>query len=162
MAKKNNNVLVAYFTKSGASEQYAKVIAQTLMDNGFDVKTYNLSEDIPDLAFFDTVIVGTGVRMFRVYSAWKKILKQKQLSDKHLFMFLSSGTAIEDADKAVEKYLNPLKKKYNLSPKSMVSFPGIMPEKWAKPDNEKQTFKPEDAQDWAKQIVLEIQKNTSC
>jgi menaquinone-dependent protoporphyrinogen IX oxidase len=157
MAKKNNNVLVAYFTKSGASEQYAKVIAQTLMDNGFDVKTYNLSEDIPDIAFFDTVIVGTGVRLFRVYSPWKKILKQKQLSDKHLFMFLSSGTAIEDADKAVEKYLNPLKKKYNLSPKSMVSFPGIMPEKWAKLDKGDQTFDARIAQPWALKIIEHIQ-----
>ncbi|MFO7677378.1 MAG: flavodoxin domain-containing protein [Thermoplasmatota archaeon] len=152
----NNKALVAYFTKSGASKQYAEVIAKTLTDNGFDVKTHNIAEDIPDVSSFDTVIVGTGVRMFRVYRPWKKILKQKQLGDKQFFIFLSSGTAIEDPDKAVEKYLHPLAKKYNLSPKSMISFPGIMPEKWAKIDKGKQTFKPELAEKWAKKIAEQI------
>ena len=126
----NNKILVAYFTKGGASEQYAKIIAETLTAKGLSVETSNLAQNIPVIEPYDTVVVGTGVRIFRVYSRWKKVLKQKTIRSKNLFMFLSSGTAIEEPEKAVDKYLRPLVEKYNLKPKLMVSFPGIIPEKW--------------------------------
>ena len=129
--KMNNKILVAYYTKGGASEKYAKLITETLTANGLTVETCNLANNIPNLASFDTVVLGTGVRMFRVYRRWKKILKQKELSNKQLYMFLSSGTAIEDPEKAIKKFLYPLIEKYNLKPKSLVSFPGMIPDKWA-------------------------------
>jgi menaquinone-dependent protoporphyrinogen IX oxidase len=153
----NSKTLVAYFTKGGASEEYAKVIVETLTENGLAVEICNLAHDIPDVAVFDTVVLGTGVRMFRVYQPWKKVLKQKALSNKHLFMFLSSGTAIEEPNKAVEKFLRPLVEKYNLKPKSLVSFPGKIPEKWAKLDGQKETMKPEKAEAWAQEIARQIQ-----
>ncbi|HWR62908.1 MAG TPA: flavodoxin domain-containing protein [Candidatus Thermoplasmatota archaeon] len=153
----NRKTLVAYFTKGGASEEYAKVIVETLTENGLAVEICNLAHDIPEVAAFDTVVLGTGVRMFRVYRPWKKVLKQKALSNKQLFMFLSSGTAIEDPDKAVEKFLRPLVEKYDLKPKSLVSFPGKIPEKWAKLDGEKETMKPEKAKAWAQEIAHQIQ-----
>jgi menaquinone-dependent protoporphyrinogen oxidase len=152
-----NKTLVAYFTKGGASEEYAKVIAETLTANGLAVEIQNLAQDIPDVAAFDTVILGTGVRMFRIYRRWRKVLKQKALRDKRLFMFLSSGMAIEEPDKAVEKFLRPLVDKYSLKPESLVSFPGKIPEKWAKPDSEKVTMKPETAKAWAQKIASQIQ-----
>lgn len=148
---------MAYFTKGGASEEYAKVIVETLTENGLAVEICNLAHEIPEVADFDTVVLGTGVRMFRVYRPWKKILKQKAISNKHLFMFLSSGTAIEEPDKAVEKFLRPLVEKYDLKPKSLVSFPGKIPEKWAKLDGQKETMKPEKAKAWAQEIAHQIQ-----
>jgi menaquinone-dependent protoporphyrinogen IX oxidase len=153
----NNKILVAYFTKGGASEEYAKIIAETLTADGLAVETCNLAHDIPDITTFNTIILGTGVRMFRVYRPWKKILKQKALTSKHLFMFLSSGTAIEDPDKAVEKFLRPLVEKYDLKPKSLVSFPGKIPEKWSKLDDQKETMKPEKAKTWAQEITHQVQ-----
>ena len=153
----NSKIIVAYFTKGGATEEYAKTIAETLSADGFSVKTSNLAHEIPDITNFDTVILGTGVRMFRVYRRWKKILKQNSLGSKHLFMFLSSGTAIEDPDKAVEKFLRPLVEKYDLKPKSLVSFPGKIPEKWAKLDDQKETVNPEKAKEWAREIASQIQ-----
>jgi menaquinone-dependent protoporphyrinogen oxidase len=153
----NSKTLVAYFTKGGASEEYAKVIVETLTENGLAVEICNLAHDLPEVADFDTVVLGTGVRMFRVYRPWKKILKQKTLSNKNLFMFLSSGTAIEEPEKAVEKFLRPLVEKYNLKPKSLVSFPGKIPEKWAKLDSQKETMKPEKAKTWAQEISRQIQ-----
>ncbi len=152
-----NKTLVAYFTKGGASEEYAKIIAETLITNGLTVELCNLTHDIPDVTAFDSVVLGTGVRMFRVYRPWKKVLKQKALSNKHLFMFLSSGTAIEEPDKAVEKFLHPLVEKYNLKPKSLVSFPGKIPEKWVKLDGQNETMKPEKAKAWAKEIARQVQ-----
>jgi menaquinone-dependent protoporphyrinogen oxidase len=154
----NRKTLVAYFTKGGASEEYAKVIVETFTENGLAVEICNLAHDIPEVADFDTVVLGTGVRMFRVYRPWKKVLKQKALSNKHLFMFLSSGTAIEEPDKAVEKFLRPLVEKYDLKPKSLVSFPGKIPRKWAKLDGQKETMKPEKAKAWAQEIAHQIQR----
>jgi menaquinone-dependent protoporphyrinogen oxidase len=153
-----NKTLVAYFTKGGASEEYAKVIAETLKDKGLVVNIYNLANDVPDVAAFDSVVLGTGVRMFMVYRRWRKILKQKALREKHLFIFLSSGTAIEKPDEAVEKFLRPLMDKYGLKPVSLVSFPGKIPEKWAKLDGEKETMKPEKAKAWANDIIFQMIK----
>jgi len=153
----NSKILVAYFTKGGASEKYAKIITDTLTADGFAVETCNLAHDIPNIADFNTVVLGTGVRMFRVYRRWKKVLKQKPLTSKALFMFLSSGTAIEDPDKAVNKFLRPIVERYDLKPKSLVSFPGIVPEKWAKLDGEKETMKPGKAEAWAHEIARQVQ-----
>ncbi len=153
----NSKTLVAYFTKGGASEEYAKVIANTLAANGFVVETCNLAHDIPNVASFDTVVLGTGVRISRVYRRWKKVLKQKELDNKNLYMFLSSGMAIEEPDKAVEKFLHPLIEKYDLKPKSLISFPGKIPEKWAKLDDQKETIKLDTAKAWALEIARQVQ-----
>jgi menaquinone-dependent protoporphyrinogen IX oxidase len=153
----NSKTLLAYFTKGGASEEYAKVIANTLTANGFVVEICNLAHDIPDVASFDTVVLGTGVRISRVYRRWKKVLKQKALGSKNLYMFLSSGMAIEEPDKAVEKFLRPLIEKYDLKPESLISFPGKIPEKWAKLDGQKETIKLDKAKAWALEIAHQVQ-----
>jgi menaquinone-dependent protoporphyrinogen oxidase len=156
--KMNKKVLVAYHTKGGASEKYAQLIADTLNDYGLAIDTYNLKDTIPDITEYDILILGTGVRMFMVYRQWKKILKQKAIKNKQLFMFLSSGMAIEEPEKAVEKFLQPLVKKYDLNPDSLVSFPGVTPEKWAKyDDGPKNTMKPELAKTWAEEVFHKIQ-----
>ena len=153
----NNKTLVAYFTKGGASEKYAQIISDTLTSNGFTVEICNLANNIPDITSYNIIVLGTGVRMFRVYRRWKKILKQKSLDNKNLFMFLSSGTAIEDPEKAVNKFLRPLVDKYNLKPKSLVSFPGKIPDKWAKLDDKKDTINPDKAKEWANDIAHQFQ-----
>ena len=154
-----SKILIAYFTKGGASEEYAKVIAETLKIKGNMIETCNLANKTPDIADFETVIIGTGVRMYRVYSRWKKVLKQKSIKEKHLYLFLSSGMAAEEPDKAVEKFLNPLVEKFNLKADSLVSFPGKMPEKWAKyADSKKMTINPDLAKKWAEEISRQIQR----
>jgi menaquinone-dependent protoporphyrinogen IX oxidase len=149
-------ILVSYFTKGGASEKYANEIAEALKADGLDVEINNLANDIPDIKKFDTIILGTGVRMYRVYGRWKKLLKKSDLESKQLFMFLSSGMAIEEPEKAVEKFLQPLVRKYNLKPQSMKSFPGIIPEKWAKMDGQKDTLNLNMAKEWALEISRQI------
>ena len=152
-----NKTLVAYYTKGGATEEYAKVITETFQANGLTVEMHNLATEIPDVTAFDAVVLGTGVRMGMVYRRWKKVLKQKALGNKRLFLFLSSGTAIEKPDEAVEKFLRPLVQKYHLKPESLISFPGKIPEKWAKLDAQKETLKPEQAKTWAQMIASQAQ-----
>ena len=147
-------ILVAYYTKGGATAEYAKVIAESLKTKDHTVEMVDLKETIPSVDSFDVVVLGAGVRMFRVYGRWKKILKQKTLRNKLLFLFLSSGMAIEESsEKAVEKFLRPIVDKYDLKPKLMVSFPGKIPERWAKMDGSKETVDPELAKEWAQAIV---------
>ncbi len=154
----NRKILVSFFTKSGASEKYAQIIADTLSAQGLSVEIQNLSHNIPDVAAYDTIVLGTGVRMSLVYRRWKKILKQKELKNKNLFLFLSSGMAAEEPKKAVEKFLHPLVKKYNLKPDLMVSFPGKIPDKWAKyDDSPKDKMNPNLAKTWAEQIASQVQ-----
>lgn len=152
-----NKTLVAYFSKGGATEEYAKVIAETLTADGLAVEIRNLAHGIPKITAFDTVVLGTGVRMGMAYRRWRKVLKQKALRDKRLFLFLSSGTAIEEPDTAVKKFLRPIVDKYNLGPALLISFPGKTPEKWAKLDGEKETMNLEMAKAWAEKIASQIQ-----
>jgi menaquinone-dependent protoporphyrinogen IX oxidase len=155
----NDKILVAYFTKGGASEEYAQIITETLTANGFKVDLCDLAQNTPDIASCDTIVLGTGVRMSMVYRRWRKILKQKAIKNKHLFLFLSSGMAADEPDKAVEKFIQPLAKKYGLAPDSMISFPGKVPEKWEKYDEvQKVTMKPDHAKKWAEEIAHQISK----
>jgi len=141
--------LVAYHSKSGASATYAKEIAEALKSKGLQVDLVDLRECKPDVSIYDNIVVGTGVRMSIVYWKWRKVLRQKSLRDKRLFLFLSSGTAIKEPEKAVEKFLKPLAEKYKLKSLALASFPGFIPEKWAEPGAEKETVKPGLAKEWA-------------
>jgi menaquinone-dependent protoporphyrinogen IX oxidase len=48
-----NKTLVTYFTKGGASEEYAKILTEPLTENGLAVEIYNLVHDIPEVADFE-------------------------------------------------------------------------------------------------------------
>jgi len=155
----NQKILVAYFTKSGATEEYAQKITNILIESGFTVDQINLSHEIPDISDFDTIILGTGVRMSMVYRRWKKIIKQKTINNKQLFMFLSSSMASEEPEKAVDKYLKPVVEKYNLKPVKLTSFPGKIPEKWAKyDDGPKGEVNLDLAKTWAEEIMNHLKK----
>ena len=150
--------LVAYHTKTGASGTYAKTITETLASLGLQVDLVDLKENIPEVAGYDAVIVGTGVRIGWVYRRWRKLLKQKALGDRKLFLFLSSGTAVKEPALAVEKYLRKIVEKLGLKPVSMISLPGFFPEKWAKTEEDRHTVKPELAAAWAREIAERLKK----
>jgi len=150
--------LVAFHTKSGASETYASAIAGTLAAQGIQADLVNLRDRTPEVSGYDAVIVGTGVRISFVYGRWKKILKQKELKSKKLFMFLSSGTAIEKPDEAANKYLSPIIAKYGLKPLLLGSFPGFIPAKMAETEAQKNSVKPEMAREWANEIAAKLKE----
>jgi menaquinone-dependent protoporphyrinogen IX oxidase len=154
----SGKTLVAYYTKGGASGTYAQAIVEGLSEKGIRAEIVDLRERVPDVSGYDAVIAGTGVRMFMVYGRWKKVLKQKDLKSRKLFMFLSSGMAIDKPDEAVEKFLRPITAKYKLSPILMVSFPGMIPDKWKEPGKENDTVKPELARKWAGEIAERLKE----
>ena len=52
-----NKILLSFFTKGGATEDYANVIEKTLIKNGFSVEKYNLAKNIPNIKDFDIIIL---------------------------------------------------------------------------------------------------------
>ena len=148
-----NTILVAYYTKGGATKEYAQTIYDTLKAHKLTVELHNLADGKPQIEAYDTIILGAGVRMFMVYRAMKKILKQKAVQNKELYLFLSAGMALDEPKEAVEKFLKPLAEKYNITPTSMISLPGKIPEKWVEKDSQKDPMKPDLAQKWAEEII---------
>ena len=43
------NILVAYHTKGGATEEYARAIGETLTSKDHSVETVNLKENVPNV-----------------------------------------------------------------------------------------------------------------
>jgi menaquinone-dependent protoporphyrinogen IX oxidase len=154
----SKRILVCYHTKGGASKTYATMIADTLISEGFAIDLIDLKEKVPDASAYDVIILGTGVRLSRVYGRWKKILKQQGIHEKALYLFLSSGMAMEEPEKAVEKFLSPLLKRYDLNPADMISFPGAVPERWAESEEQKHAVKPEKAKTWALEISTRLKE----
>jgi menaquinone-dependent protoporphyrinogen oxidase len=64
--------LILYATKSGAAEECANILAKKLNN----CPVYNLKQSPPDLSSFDTIIIGTGVRMGKIYRPVLNYIKQ--------------------------------------------------------------------------------------
>jgi menaquinone-dependent protoporphyrinogen IX oxidase len=146
-----SRMLVAYVTAGGATEAYAKIIADALGARGHDADLVNLKrERAPDLSGYDGVVVGMGVRMAMVYRAGKRFLARKDLKGRPLAVYLSSAMAIDDPDKAKTKFLAPLMERYGLEPVMWDAFPGKMP---GGPGKLEDRTDPEIARKWAEELA---------
>ncbi|MDQ0089035.1 menaquinone-dependent protoporphyrinogen oxidase [Paenibacillus anaericanus] len=67
-------VLVLYATKSGATEQCAKVLSAELSD----CTLCNIAVDKPDIESFDQIILGAGVRDGKIYKPIRDFIKKNQ------------------------------------------------------------------------------------
>lgn len=64
--------LILYATKSGATEECASMLAKKLKN----CPTYNLEQTMPDITAFDMIIIGTGVRMGKIYKPVLNFIRQ--------------------------------------------------------------------------------------
>ena len=73
----HNKTLVAYESKSGATEEYARKIAEVLSYKyQLEVELVNLKkQDIKDCSLYRNFVIGGGVRGGRVYSKALKCLE---------------------------------------------------------------------------------------
>ncbi|WP_314060810.1 flavodoxin domain-containing protein [uncultured Vagococcus sp.] len=78
--------LIIYGTKSGASEECAKLLSQLIEDS----RIANVEVEQPELADFERVIVGAGVRNDKMYKPIRDYLKKQEahLLTKELACFL--------------------------------------------------------------------------
>ncbi|HSR49709.1 MAG TPA: flavodoxin domain-containing protein [Acidobacteriota bacterium] len=155
-----DNVLVVYFSKGGASQTYAEVIAETLREEGLSVNVVNLWKNKkPDVEPYDCIVVGTGVRIGWVYRKGKMFLKRDDLKRKRLAIFLSSGIAVEDPQKSKDKFLTPLIEKYGLSPILWDALPGKIPGEGGKLEDKTD---PELAKKWAQKLSRMLRQPQGC
>lgn len=93
-------VMVVYSSKSGITKRCAEYIASKIV--GSDL--VNLNEEVPDISAYDAVLVGSGVRMAKIYKPVKKFLAKNAqlLSTKKTMLFLSNFYP-ETLEKTIQK-----------------------------------------------------------
>lgn len=122
--------LIAYATKGGVTGENAQVIAEILREkHGFEVDVVNLVKSkVPDLEPYETVFIGSGIRMGMWYRKAARLLKH-DFKGKHVVLFLSACSAGDPGsyDEAIRKYFkNVLEKHPNIEPVAFEAFGGRM------------------------------------
>jgi len=118
--------LIAYATKGGTTEEYAKAISSVLIDEfKMHVDLVNLKKvRNPDLMQYQNIIVGAGIKMFKMYKECVEFLEKQKFEEKNVGIFLSS---LEPRDEAIKKYVDViLQKNTTLKPIAVEVFGGRM------------------------------------
>jgi menaquinone-dependent protoporphyrinogen oxidase len=126
---KMKKTLIAYASKSGATEQAAKIVADVLKDkHGLEVELVNLRKESADLAQYHNVVVGAGVRAGKVYSEALGFLKQ-DFGNRKLAFFVCCGAGGDPnkREEACSKYITKVLADYpNLKAVATEAFGGRM------------------------------------
>ncbi|HLN46457.1 MAG TPA: flavodoxin domain-containing protein [Candidatus Sulfotelmatobacter sp.] len=87
-----NRTLIAYATKGGATQKISNQIAQVLRTKyGLQVDEVNLAKQgVPNLASYNNIVVGTGVRKGAIYEETLQFLN-RDFTGKHTAYFTCSG-----------------------------------------------------------------------
>ena len=127
----SNKVLIVFATKSGATEDTAQKIADTLTGNyGLEVNLLNLShQSPPDFSQYGSIVIGSGIRMKKWYKEAAKFL-ENDFRGKNVALFVSSmydAGNPETYPVAVERYLEKISsEQLNVKPVTMEAFGGRM------------------------------------
>jgi menaquinone-dependent protoporphyrinogen IX oxidase len=121
-----NKTLIAYATRGGTTEDYAKAISSVLTDEfKMQADLVNLKKSRnPDLTKYQNIIVGAGIKMFKMHKEGAEFLEKKNFGDKNVGIFLSS---LVPRDEAIKKYVDViLQKNTTLKPIAVEVFGGRM------------------------------------
>jgi menaquinone-dependent protoporphyrinogen IX oxidase len=133
-----NKALFVYGTRYGATARTSDEIAETLRQEGFEVRVVNAKEEnVKDIAEYDLIIVGSGIQVNRWTGEPEKFLKnfQKELEKKKVALFVCCGSASQtpaereakpDApETARRKYLEEKAVQFHLHPVALGFFGGV-------------------------------------
>jgi menaquinone-dependent protoporphyrinogen IX oxidase len=100
-----NRTLIAYVTVGGATEDYSKAISSVLTDEfKMQVELVNLKKDHnPNLAPYRNVVVGAGIRKFKMYKEGVEFLEKTDFGDRKVVIFISS---LMPRDEVITKYID--------------------------------------------------------
>jgi len=121
-----NKTLIAYATRGGTTEEYAKAISSVLTDEfKMQADLVNLKKSRnPDLTQYQNIIVGAGIKMFKMHKEGAEFLEKKNFGEKNVGIFLSS---LVPRDEAIKKYVDViLQKNTTLKPIAVEVFGGRM------------------------------------
>lgn len=129
-----NKTLVAFESKSGATEESARKIADVLRSKfKLEVDLVNLKkQEISDYSEYQNIVIGGGVRAGKVYSKALKCL-ENDFSGKKVAFFVSSGDAgdPEKYQQAKEEYVDNVLANYpNVKLVATEAFGGRMKILW--------------------------------
>ena|ERR1017187_6345616 len=123
-----NKTLIAYVSKQGATEESARKIAETLRAKfQLEVDLVDLKEQkAPDLAQYQNIVVGGGVRGGRVYGKALKFLENDLNGQKVAFYVSSSWAGTPGSyENAKAKFVEKTLAKYpKINPVSAEAFGG--------------------------------------
>ncbi|WP_243124398.1 flavodoxin domain-containing protein [Clostridium sp. AWRP] len=93
--------LILFATKSASTKECAEILAEK-----FNCPAYNLAEKIPDIMSFDILILGTGVRLGKIYKPALNFIRRNivKLTQKKIAIFFCN-TYPNTFDNAIEKNL---------------------------------------------------------
>ena len=123
--------LVVFGTRYGSTEEVAKEIGKALDSSGIQATLVDAKGAGSDLAGFDLVVIGSGIRAGAWVKEAKAFLKrnQQQLATKKVALFVSCGFATAPPakrEKAKEMYLDRIASQFSLAPVSMGFFGGCI------------------------------------
>jgi len=143
--------LIAYSTKTNATRDNAQWISETLEEKGHTVEMVDLKkEKVKDLAPYDLILIGSGIRIGMWYGPTKSFLKRKDLADRRYVLFISCMTAapsVDDDD--AERFITKIVEKRGLKPFDTGIFIGMYP---GKPDERD----PELVKQWARELAEKV------
>ncbi len=151
--------LIAYVTKGGVTEENASLIAKVLRDkHGLEVDAINLKKNpSPDITRYKNIIIGSGVRIGKVYKEYLKFL-EKDFEGKRIAIFLSSLEAgnPKSYDEAIRKYIKNVLAKYpHVKPVAYEAFGGRMKILWKTVADERDVNK---VRKWAEELGKKLRE----
>ena len=146
--------LIAYQTKTGVTAEYASIIGGVLageFQHQVDIVDMRTTK-VPELTMYDNIIIGSGIRIGRLYGKAKKLFKDKRLGDKNVAIFMASGEAGEETGdetgKTSAKYEKKIRDKYShFKPVDCIALGGAYPKK---PEHDHRD--PEGCRAWANKL----------
>ena len=156
-----HKTLVAYASKGGATKEAAQIISDMLKTRySLDVDVVDLRKDkkkLSNLAEYQHVVVGSGVRSGKVYDEALDFLK-RDFSNKNMAFFVCSGDAgdPEKYEEACTKYVTNVLAKYaDLKPITTEAFGGRQKMLGRTVFN---NFNPEKITTWAQTLGTKLKK----
>jgi menaquinone-dependent protoporphyrinogen oxidase len=128
--------LIVYGTRYGATASTSQVIADSLRQDGFEVKVVNAKkEKVQSITEFDLILVGSGIAMGKWTGEAEDFIKKhkEELSTKAVALFVSCGGAnplsegenrTREYESGKQKYLEDKVKEFNLKPIALGYFGG--------------------------------------
>ena len=130
------NVLIAYGSRYGCTEEVSKEIGKTLEGAGITTKIINLGglkeSGIPSIENFDGVLVGSGIKVGKWTNETDQFIEKNKdrFKDTVFGMFACAGFVASDPDKAKEMYLEEKIEKLELNPDIFDVFGGVFDLSW--------------------------------
>lgn len=111
-------VLIAYGTRYGSTRRTAEEIGAYLESKNVAVDYCDIrsKKTTPDFNSYDLIVVGGSVAIFHVLRKVKKFLKKLRDVKVPLVVFASAGMAIEEPEKAWNRFMQKHIDRYDLSP----------------------------------------------